>query len=67
MLGTLAGNFSDLCGVTHKLYTHNSVSVDHCCTAHHTVGSISGFFIKIRFYSSFGYNRLTRKIRFIYL
>ena len=41
--------------------------VDYRCTAQHTIGSISGFFIEIGFHGSFGYHRLTCKIGFVYL
>ena len=36
---------------------HNSMPVDYRCTAQHTIGSISGFFIEIGFHGSFGYQQ----------
>ena len=47
-LRTLPGNFANLRGVPHTLYTHSSVSIDHSSTAHNTIGSIRSLFVEIR-------------------
>ena len=67
LLRTLAGYFPNFRSITYRLYTHNSMSINYRCSAQHTIGSISGFFIKIGFYNSLGNHRLTCKIGFVYL
>ena len=62
---TLPCHFTDLGIISHAEYFHHSMPIDHRCSTHHFIGSISGFLIKIGFDDRLVYYRLSRKVRLV--